>query len=205
MTDRIFPAGVTLVCMVRHGETDWNATGRLQGREDIELNPAGREQAAQLAGYFKKGQWDLIFSSPLQRAYETARIIATEIGLQEIYVMEALKERDYGAASGLLPDDRRERFPDGIIPGQEDFEHLRKRAMEALTEIAGEHPGKRILVVSHGALSNSVLYTVSGGAFGSFKTRLKNGCLNLLAHHGASWSVVFFNKTVEELADQTDD
>jgi uncharacterized phosphatase len=189
----------TIICIIRHGETDWNATGRLQGCEDIEINNMGRQQALQLAGYFKKERWDLIISSPLKRALETAKIIASEISVKEILEMDSLRERDYGEASGLLPDERHNRFADGVIPGQEEFEHLRNRAFGAITKIAGDHPGKRIIVVSHGAFTNSILYTISGGEFGSFKTRLKNACLNLLKFSGNQWSVVFYNRTADEI------
>ena len=189
----------TTICIIRHGETDWNASGRLQGCEDIELNDAGREQAHKLAHYLGREPWDVIVSSPLKRAYETACIIASNISLQDIQVIDEFKERNYGLASGLLPEERRSRFPDGTIPGQEEFEHLRIRAMDSLTRIATDHAGKRIIVVSHGALTNSILYTLSGGEFGSFKTRLKNGCLNKILHQNNTWSVEFYNKTVEEL------
>ncbi|MFO7369409.1 MAG: histidine phosphatase family protein [Bacteroidales bacterium] len=190
---------MTTICIIRHGETDWNSSGRLQGCEDIELNDQGRLQAASLAAYLSKQHWDVIISSPLKRAFETARIIASHLSSPVIQKMEGLRERDYGAASGLLPDERHNRFPDGIIPGQEEFEHLRERAIRALDEIAEQHSGKRIIVVSHGAFTNSILYTISGGEFGSFKTRLKNGCLNLIVRSNNRWSVSYYNKTVEEL------
>lgn len=190
----------TSVCLIRHGETDWNSSGRLQGCEDIELNAKGREQALQLAGYLKKESWDMVISSPLKRALETAQIIANHLSMNNLQIVEQLRERDYGSASGLLPEERRNRFPDGVIPDQEDFENLRNRAMAALTKITGDHMGKRILVISHGALTNSILYTLSGGEFGSFKTRLKNGCISQLIFQNNTWSVSYYNKTVEELS-----
>jgi uncharacterized phosphatase len=191
---------LTTICIIRHGETDWNSLGRLQGCEDIELNESGREQAIQLAGYFEKEPWDIIISSPLKRAYETAQIIASRIKIPDMSVIDELKERNYGSASGLLPEERSRLFPDGVIPDQEEFEHLRKRAMGALTKIVKNHEGKRIIVVSHGALTNSILYTLSESEFGSFKTRLKNGCINKIHHQNDTWSVEFYNKTVEELS-----
>jgi uncharacterized phosphatase len=185
----------TVICIVRHGETDWNAQGRLQGREDIELNDSGRLQAQKIAAYLMNEHWDAVVSSPLKRAYETAQIIARILSVSEIYVEEQITERDYGEASGLWPEERRSRFPEGI-PGQEDFELLRQRAMNGLEKIAHDHRGKRIVVISHGALTNSILYTLSGGEFGSFKTRLKNGCINQITLHDGQWAVDFYNKTV---------
>jgi len=190
------PGNETVICIVRHGETDWNAQGRLQGREDIELNDLGRQQAHKIAVYLGREHWDAVVSSPLKRAYETALIIARMISVPEIKVEEQITERDYGEASGLWPEDRRSRFPEGI-PGQEDFELLRQRAMSALERIVNDHTGKRIVMVSHGALTNSILYTLSGGEFGSFKTRLINGCINQIRMQNGQWTVDFYNKSVE--------
>jgi uncharacterized phosphatase len=193
----------TTICIIRHGETDWNSLGKLQGIEDIELNDLGREQAINTARYFETSSWDIIVSSPLKRAYETAQIIASCISISRIQVVDEIAERSYGSASGLLPEERRRLFPDGLIPDQEDFEHLRQRAMIGLTKIATDFRGKKIIVVSHGGLTNSILYTLSGGEFGSFKTRLKNGCINKISLHNNKWTVEFYNKTVEELLNQT--
>lgn len=189
----------TIVCIIRHGETDWNSLGKLQGTEDIELNDLGREQAIETARYFENGSWDIVVSSPLKRAYETAQILASRLSIPIVHVVEEIKERSYGSASGLLPKERHSRFPDGIIPDQEDFEHLRQRAMVGLTKIAADFKGQRIIVVSHGGLTNSILYSLSGGEYGSFKTRLKNGCINKLIFQNNIWTVEFYNKTVEEL------
>jgi uncharacterized phosphatase len=189
----------TVICIIRHGETDWNSSGRLQGSEDIELNNLGRKQAIETSRYFETESWDIMVSSPLKRAYETAQIIASRIAIPTVHVVDEIKERSYGSASGLLPEERRSRFPDGVIPGQEDFEHLRQRAMTGLTKIAADFKGKRIIVVSHGGLTNSILYSLSGGEFGSFKTRLKNGCINKIIFQNNKWSIAFYNKTVEEL------
>lgn len=197
----MFQSEKTFVCIIRHGETDWNASGRLQGCEDVAMNERGRIQARLAANYLSEYSWDYIFSSPLQRALETAEIINEKIRLSQICILDTLKERDYGEASGLLPDERRLRFPDGIIPGQENFDHLKDRAMQALNSIVQRNTGKHLLIVTHGAFTNSILYSVSEGAYGSFKTRLKNGCINLLEFNEQHWNVVFYNKTPDELTE----
>jgi uncharacterized phosphatase len=189
---------LTTVCILRHGETDWNSQGRLQGHEDTELNELGRDQAIQVARYLETEPWDVIVSSPLKRAFETAQIIASYVSVSTVRVVDEIIERNYGSASGLMPEERRSRFPEGI-PDQEDFEHLRQRAMAGLTKIADDFNGKRIIVVSHGGLINSILYSLSGGEFGSFKTRLKNGCINKITLQNNNWSVEFYNKTSTEL------
>ncbi|MDB5085743.1 MAG: yhfR, partial [Bacilli bacterium] len=81
---------MTTVCLVRHGETDWNAEGRLQGRQDTELNENGRKQAKLAGIHLKNEQWDAIVTSPLKRAKETAQIIATELGIDHLDEMEQL-------------------------------------------------------------------------------------------------------------------
>jgi uncharacterized phosphatase len=188
----------TTICIIRHGETDWNTEGKLQGHEDIELNDIGRTQAIQSALYFESGHWDAIVSSPLKRAYETAQIIGEKLSIPKIHVFDEIIERSYGSGSGLLPDERRSRFPYGI-PDQEKFEHLRQRAMNGLNKIANEFEGKRVIVVSHGGLINSILYTLSDSEFGSFKTRLKNGCVSMIVLQDNKWTIEFYNKTIEEL------
>lgn len=190
------PENETVICIVRHGETDWNAQGRLQGREDIELNDEGRKQAGKIAEYLSRTHWDAVVSSPLKRAFETAQIIASRLSIGDIGIEDQITERDYGEASGLWPEDRRNRFPGGI-PGQEDFEMLRKRAMAGLERIVNHHFGKRIVVISHGALTNSILYTLSSGEFGSFKTRLKNGCINQITVKDGKWTVDFYNQPAD--------
>lgn len=197
----MFRTEKTTVCIIRHGETDWNASGRLQGCEDVAMNERGRIQARLVANYLSAYSWNTIFSSPLQRALETAEIINEKIRLPQIHILDALKERDYGEASGLLPEERRIRFSDGIIPGQEDFDHLKERAMQALNSIVHDYAGKQLLIVTHGAFTNSILYSISEGAYGSFKTRLKNGCINLLEFDKQHWKVVFYNKTPDELVE----
>jgi uncharacterized phosphatase len=189
----------TIICIIRHGETDWNTLGILQGLEDTDLNESGRNQAIEAARYFETKSWNVIVSSPLKRAYETARIIADKISIPTIHIVDEFAERSYGDASGLLPEERRKRFPDGKIPGQEDFEHLRNRGMAGLNKIASDFRGKRIIIVSHGGLTNSILYSLSGGEYGSFKTRLKNGCINKIIFKNNTWLVEFYNKTTKEL------
>ncbi len=189
----------TTICIVRHGETNWNTEGRLQGREDVEMNENGRNQAREIASFLKDQKWDVVVSSPLKRAYETGQIIASALKIDKVNVVTDLQERSYGSASGMLPDERHKVFPDGI-PDLEQFEDLRMRAMDAITAIAEFYAGSRVVVVSHGGLINSILYSISNGEFGSFKTRLANGCINLISYYDGEWSVDYYNKTVAQLS-----
>lgn len=188
----------TTICLVRHGETPWNIEGRLQGQEDVEMNETGRLQAKAIADYLKREKWDIVVSSPLQRAKESAQIISDELGLGRVNIVSDLKERSYGSAAGMLPDERRLKFPDGI-PDQEAFDDLRERAFDAINSIAEFYYGDKVIVVSHGGLINSILYTISDGEFGSYKTRLQNGCINMLKFDDGDWSVEFYNKLPDDL------
>jgi uncharacterized phosphatase len=184
----------TTVCFVRHGETDWNVEGRCQGQEDIPLNERGREQARKSGVHLRGDEWDVLVSSPLSRAWETARIIGEQIGAQEIVPAPAFVERNYGEASGLIWDEVRYLYPDGDIPGAESYAEVRERCMPALDALARAHPGKRLLVVAHGGAINAMLAAVSNGEIGSGKTLLGNGCLCLLTHDADRWQVCSYNE-----------
>src|SRR3954471_3985163 len=103
----------TRLLLVRHGQSEWNAQGRWQGQADPPLTDLGRAQARAAAR--SVGSVDGIFASELQRATETAAIIAEELGLGPVLIDEGLRERDAGAWSGLTRDEIHERFP-GYLP-----------------------------------------------------------------------------------------
>lgn len=184
---------VTEICIVRHGETDWNTQRKFQGIEDTELNKNGEEQARLVANYLKKSQWDVIVSSPLKRAFNTAKIIGEKVGIDDIVVLDDFIERDFGEGSGLTPEQQREKFPDGVIPGKESDEALAKRANRGLEYIAKEYEGKRIILVSHGAMINSILKTVSENTINMKETHLKNTCLNIVKYENSKWNVELYN------------
>lgn len=202
-------AGETLLCLVRHGETDWNASGRLQGRTDVPLNARGRQQARLVARELLRraeecrASWTAVYSSPLVRALETARSIAGAVGVAP-QVCEALVERAFGPMEGLTWEELAARFPDwrsrpGEVPGLEGPEELRSRAVAALEGIARAHPGGRVVVVSHGALLNAFLHTVTGGEAGTGKTRLANAAISIVVGREGAWRVEELNRT-EHLA-----
>ncbi len=183
----------TTFCLLRHGETDWNTQGRLQGREDIPINDVGREQARLAAEYLTDPAWELIASSPLRRALETAEIISAIASIPELVVVQDLAERDFGAASGLTSKERNSHFPSGTIPGWEEQDSVERRAIAALQQLAGRHPGQRIVVVSHGSLINAALAAATEGQVGTGKTRLANACLSVLHTDESAWEVEVLN------------
>jgi len=180
---------MTDLYLVRHGETDWNRQRRIQGLTDIPLNETGRAQARATGMLLTRRRWDAIFSSPLDRARETASIIAAEVGLAEPTLVDALVERNYGQAEGMDWLEVERRFPHGtVVPGRESREQVGARVIPALMELAAERPGDALLVVSHGGAIRAVLNEVepaashgmiTNGSVHSF--RVEDGALRLIA------------------------
>jgi broad specificity phosphatase PhoE len=162
----------TRVLLVRHGQSEWNAAGRWQGQADPPLSDLGRRQAHEAARAV--GAVDAVWSSDLQRAAETAAIIAADIGVGPVVLDPDLRERDAGEYSGLTREEIEERFPGYLAshrrpPSWEPDEHLLARALRALHRIAAEVPGGDVLVVTHGGL----VYTIEGH-LGAEHDRLAN-------------------------------
>lgn len=186
---------MTTFLFVRHGETDWNRAGRFQGSRDIPLNEEGRRQAAELARSWKNGG-DLLYSSPLVRASETARILAQGTGLPWRGTDPRLVERSYGQAEGLTLAERHQRFPGGV-PDAEAAASMEARAWSFLESMTLEHPGRTLVVVSHGGLINVILGLVSGGAHGPGKTLLANTSVSRVDWSAAGWSVPWVGRLCE--------
>lgn len=182
---------ITHIDLIRHGETDWNASHRYQGREDIPLNVAGREQAQMLAESMRGEQWDLIVSSPSVRALDTAKTVASAVGIpeDEIILQPALMERSYGVAEGMTLQEREAQWPGGEWPGLEDWEDVANRAMRTLRDLARDYPGKRILVVCHGGVINSILATISDGEIGTGKTVITNTSRTSIEIGPEEWTI----------------
>ncbi|RFA17909.1 histidine phosphatase family protein [Subtercola boreus] len=154
----------TTFALVRHGETDWNAERRIQGRSDVPLNDTGRDQVRATAALLRAEEWDFVVSSPLSRARESAEILAAELGLEVIGHVPELVERHYGLAEGMQDGDelRALRIPGGFLEAETE-EDVAARASVALRALVAEHPGARIIVVAHGTLIRLGLSALSGG------------------------------------------
>jgi alpha-ribazole phosphatase len=161
---------VTTVYLARHGESDWNAANRFQGHSDRPLTAEGRRQAEALAELVGHEHVDAIFSSPLIRALETAKIVASRTGL-DVTELDDLREVDTGSWSGLSRAEVRERFPAGFErwiaggSGWEDgetYEEMGERVLRAIRAIAAAHPNGRVLVVSHGGPIRAVQSAAEG-------------------------------------------
>jgi broad specificity phosphatase PhoE len=149
---------VTELLLVRHGETDWNAEGRLQGHTDRPLSDYGREQARRLAGDLEGEELAAIYASDLVRARETAEIVGERLGLH-VELEPGLREKDWGNWEGLTAVER-----DRVEFVGETTEEHAERMVNALRRIAEQHPSSRVLVVTHGGSMRRVQTAVLGFA-----------------------------------------
>jgi probable phosphoglycerate mutase len=149
---------VTTLLLVRHGETDWNADGRLQGHTDRPLSDYGRRQAHRLADELEGEQFDAIYASDLARARETAEIVAERLHLAVILDAD-LREKDWGTWEGLTSMERV-----NVELVGESTERHQKRMLGALERIAARHPYGRVLVVTHGGSMRRVQTVALGFA-----------------------------------------
>lgn len=101
---------LTQICLIRHGQTDWNKAGRLQGQTDIPLNEAGRKQARECRDHLSGGDWDVMITTSLNRARETGEIINEKMNLP-IEIMDEFMERGFGEGEGLTREERRGESP----------------------------------------------------------------------------------------------
>ena len=187
---------MTTLYLVRHGETDWNRAHRIQGSTDIRLNDTGREQARVTGALLATRQWDAVVASPLSRAFETAAIIAREVGLGEPEVEPAMAERNYGAAEGMTGAEIDALYPDGAeVVGRESREAVVARAMPALIAIAGRHPDQAVIVVSHGGVIRSILNAVAPGT--SASELIRNGSVHSFRHVDGALELIAFNDPIE--------
>lgn len=184
---------ITRICLIRHGETDWNAFGKLQGKTDIPLNRKGIKQAEECRQNFADTDWDVMITSPLKRAKQTAEIINSDLDLPLIE-MEEFVERGYGEAEGMNLEERLSTYPDRNYPNQEEAESVRIRVKEGISKINLMYPEKRVMLVAHGGAINSILSILSNGEIGSGKTKLINACISNIHFQQEEWKIRDFNQ-----------
>src|SRR5512145_1031700 len=154
-----------VVYAVRHGETEWNAEGRQQGHLDSPLTPIGVRQAELLAESLTKKKIDVLYSSDLGRALQTAEIIANRLSLS-IHRDMRLRERNLGILQGLTRDQFETQYPeeslrfnaadpDYSLPGGESLRQLFDRCVACAEDIVAKNASKNILMVSHGGVVRS--------------------------------------------------
>ena len=176
----------TVLGMFRHGQTEWNINLRLQGTADIPLNQDGISQVEQASA--RIGSWDVLLSSPLRRAVESAKILSRSTGL-DLGISEVLLERSFGIGEGMTYQQWQHRYSKlDFIPGAESERSVFNRSQKLLDQIQADYPGKKVLVVTHGALIRFVLNLVTDNELPPKGERLKNASLHVF-RHSQNWQV----------------
>lgn len=199
------PAARTRLTLVRHAASAANghgATPTMSGRTDVGLCAEGRRQLAQLAARVATlPRFAAIYSSPLVRAADTARVLG---GL--VQFCTGLKEIDCGEVDGLPVDDVRARHPaawaqnlaqrddDFRWPGGESYRELRRRCLEAVTRIAAAHPGAEVAVVTHAGVINQIIGAIHGAPAAAWEPwRPGNTSLTVVEWHGDTGVLISFD------------
>lgn len=183
--------------LIRHGVTDWNMIGRIQGQSDIPLNDNGRGQARALGERLRDEplKWDYVISSGLSRAEETASIIASILSIPLLEPDARLLERSFGQVEGLSAEEREKNWGkewDLLDVGQEKMEAIQTRGLAFMEDVGIKYPDKNILVVSHGAFL-AVLYSAM---FNDRCTeRIGNLSLTILEKKETEWTPLLYNCT----------
>ncbi|MDR7451067.1 MAG: histidine phosphatase family protein [Armatimonadota bacterium] len=198
--------GRTRIYLLRHGETTWNAEQRYQGRLDAPLTAAGREQSARAGDALRDVTLAAVYSSPLGRALETARIVAEAQGLA-VVPREGLHEISLGVWEGLTVAEVAERYGEALrqwrtaphlaqIPGAETLQAVQHRAAAALDEIRRRHRGEAAAVVAHGGVNKLLLLALLGAPVSAYwRIRQHNGCINVLEFDGERGWMRIMNET----------
>jgi alpha-ribazole phosphatase len=170
----------TEVWLVRHGETDWNIEGRIQGQLNVPLNDVGKQQAQDLGRFlasYKPQEKDqfcgVIYSSDLDRALETAKILfstCTDYNLTGIEKDERLRELNFGEMQGFKWTEKKETNGDHgtarpelpVVHGAESYQELQNRIEAVIEDIVWKNIGKRIIITTHGGAIRSYLCSVLG-------------------------------------------
>jgi probable phosphoglycerate mutase len=186
----------TRIGWIRHGITEWNQLGKIQGTTDIPLSPEGIKQAHLLAERLAStGEpWKGILCSDLQRALRTGEIIAERLGIPLIKDTR-LRERSFGEAEGTTEEERLSRWGTEwrrLVPDQESDEMIRARGHDLVNELIEKHPGEAWLVVTHGSFLARMLISLCDALE---DTHLLNMSLTVLEKQQEGWTPHLHNCT----------
>jgi 2,3-bisphosphoglycerate-dependent phosphoglycerate mutase len=197
----------TRIIAIRHGETAWNVDTRIQGQLDVPLNETGRWQAQRLArALAAREPIDVVYSSDLLRAWETARAVSETTGAPVI-TDEGLRERGFGVFQGKtfaeieasLPEEAlrwRKRDPFWAPEGGESLTAMRRRVVETLHTLASRHTGEQIVLVAHGGVLDLLYRAATGQELQAPRTwQLGNTAINRLLWTPAGLSLVGWSDT----------
>ncbi|MGM9899514.1 MAG: histidine phosphatase family protein [Bacilli bacterium] len=187
----------TLICLVRHGETNWNQQHLIQGRIDIDLNENGVNQIHHTALRLKQTKviWDVYLSSPLQRAISSCKIIRNCLNDENkpIIIRPNLIEREFGEYDGhIINDDVYAKILNDDVIGMEKSSEIQERAKEELVKIVKAYRGKNVLIVTHSHFIKALFTTLDHNL--TFKSTLLNGGLNFIVFNDDEIESFDFNQ-----------
>jgi len=190
--------------ITRHGQTEWNLEGRLQGHKDSSLTETGKEHARMLKNRLEDVKIDVVYSSSSGRALQTANILAGDT--HTIHPLDDLREMSFGKWEGALHKDFELEDPDlyhalfndasAYKPADSEcIESLQNRAVKAVQTIVDKHAGQNVLIVSHGITVKSILAHMEGLSFKDFwKGPFVQGC-SLSVIDGSKGKVLVYADT----------
>jgi broad specificity phosphatase PhoE len=196
---------MTTLIFVRHGETEWNRIGRWQGHTDVPLTEEGKQQAVALAERFvdEKQHFDHVYASDLGRALETAQIVAAALG-RPVHPLIELREMHLGGWSGLTSDEIRARYAadwDAFERGVdfrrgehgESLADLRARVAAVIERLVRDHPGERLLIVTHGGTIRAAIHYVEQYTGPSPHTHIGNTSITEITVSDGRYEIVRAN------------
>jgi len=195
------------ILLARHGQTEWNAQRRFQGKTDVPLNESGLNEARMLAERLKNWPVDAIYTSPLSRALETAKIVSgLNVNAARLEVRSELEEMSFGSWEKLSVHDVAKSFPGHyeawkddpskvVPPGGESFEDVVKRVKPVLDGILNRED-QEVLIVAHGGVIRAIVVLLLGlSPSGIWHMRLDNCALVGLVSKDVKASLLFWNDT----------
>jgi probable phosphoglycerate mutase len=191
--------------VIRHGETEWNSKGRIQGQLESPLNERGLEQAGALAHVLADEQIDELWSSDLDRARDTATALAKQSS-QRLRIDTRLRERHFGVFQGLTFEQAKQRYPqyyemytsddpDEAIPGGESSREFQDRATGFFVERGKDrdYHSKTIAVVTHGGVVSCLYRLAKGVSLTAPRTwELPNAAINEFLYDRGKWKIARF-------------
>ncbi|HEX7586899.1 MAG TPA: histidine phosphatase family protein [Anaerolineae bacterium] len=197
----------TRFILVRHGQTEWNrGAERFRGHADMPLNETGLAQAQKVAQRLANEKIVALYSSPLQRALQTAQPLA-DLHHLEIQKHDGLLDIDFGAFEGMTLVEARQAFPEVAekwiaapghvkFPKGDSFKQVRTRIEAMLEELASRHAGETVALVSHKVICGATLCVVLGlPADAMWRIQQDNACINTFESRETGWLVTLMNET----------
>jgi len=190
----------TRLCLVRHGETAWNAEHRVQGQLDVPLNAIGQAQALAASKVLSQGKFDAIYSSDLSRARQTAQLTASCFSMN-ILVEKELRERHYGIFERLTYAEVKVRYPEDYARFEahdpefafrtgESLKDFFARSIAVISRLANAHKGESILVFTHGGVLDMLYRFITGLPLSAPRDfGIPNAGLNRIEMAASGWQI----------------